>query len=252
LIPLSNAAAYPTVEQALAALSLVLNGGGVGQAGDIVEALSTAFRGREQDLRSLIGQLDKFTANLNDQSGDVIAASDSLNHLVGKFAEQQPVLDRALKTIPNALAVLNSERANLVEAADQLGKFSALTADTVNQSKENLVKELKAVGPVLESLANAGPAMTRALSQLSTYPFPNETIEKWQRGDYANLTGIIDLTLSRIDQSLFTGTRYECNLTALELLWGRTVGQFPSPCLNPGRFGQSNPIAVPYIEDQGP
>jgi len=251
-IPLSNAAAYPTVEQALAALSLVLNGGGVGQAGDIVEALSTAFRGREQDLRSLIGQLDKFTANLNDQSGDVIAASDSLNHLVGKFAEQQPVLDRALKTIPNALAVLNSERANLVEAADQLGKFSALTADTVNQSKENLVKELKAVGPVLESLANAGPAMTRALSQLSTYPFPNETIEKWQRGDYANLTGIIDLTLSRIDQSLFTGTRYECNLTALELLWGRTVGQFPSPCLNPGRFGQSNPIAVPYIEDQGP
>ncbi|WP_414687511.1 virulence factor Mce family protein [Mycobacterium sp.] len=251
-IPLSNAAAYPTVEQALAALSLVLNGGGVGQAGDIVEALSTAFRGREQDLRSLIGQLDKFTANLNDQSGDVIAASDSLNHLVGKFAEQQPVLDRALKTIPNALAVLNSERGNLVEAADQLGKFSALTADTVNQSKENLVKELKAVGPVLESLANAGPAMTRALSQLSTYPFPNETIEKWQRGDYANLTGIIDLTLSRIDQSLFTGTRYECNLTALELLWGRTVGQFPSPCLNPGRFGQSNPIAVPYIEDQGP
>ncbi len=251
-IPLSNAAAYPTVEQALAALSLVLNGGGVGQAGDIVEALSTAFRGREQDLRSLIGQLDKFTANLNDQSGDVIAASDSLNHLVGKFAEQQPVLDRALKTIPNALAVLNSERGNLVQAADQLGKFSALTADTVNQSKENLVKELKAVGPVLESLANAGPAMTRALSQLSTYPFPNETIEKWQRGDYANLTGIIDLTLSRIDQSLFTGTRYECNLTALELLWGRTVGQFPSPCLNPGRFGQSNPIAVPYIEDQGP
>jgi phospholipid/cholesterol/gamma-HCH transport system substrate-binding protein len=252
LIPLSNAAAYPTVEQALAALSLVLNGGGVGQAGDIVEALSTAFRGREQDLRSLIGQLDKFTSNLNDQSGDVIAASDSLNHLVGKFAEQQPVLDRALKTIPNALAVLNSERGNLVEAADRLGKFSALTADTINKSKENLVKELKAVGPVLESLANAGPAMTRALSHLSTYPFPNETIEKWQRGDYANLTGIIDLTLSRIDQSLFTGTRYECNLTALELLWGRTVGQFPSPCLNPGRFGQSNPIAVPYIEDQGP
>lgn len=251
-IPLSHAAAYPTVEQALAALSLVLNGGGVGQAGDIVEALSTAFRGREQDLRSLIGQLDKFTANLNDQSGDVIAASDSLNHLVGKFAEQQPVLDRAIKTIPNALAVLNSERGNLVEAADQLGKFSALTADTVNKSKENLVKELKAVGPVLESLANAGPAMTRALSHLTTYPFPNETIEKWQRGDYANLTAIIDLTLSRIDQSLFTGTRYECNLTALELQWGRTVGQFPSPCLNPGRFGQSNPIAVPYIEDQGP
>ena len=136
----------------------MLNGGGLGQVQDITEAFSTAFRGREQDLRSLIGQLDKFTAYLNDQKGDIIAATDSLNHLVGKFAAQQPVLDRALATIPDALAVLNDERDNLVEAADQLGKFSALTVDSVNKTKENLVKELQQVGPVLESLANAGPA----------------------------------------------------------------------------------------------
>ena len=114
----------------------MLNGGGLGQVQDITEAFSTAFRGREQDLRSLIGQLDKFTAYLNDQTGDIIAATDSLNHLVGKFAAQQPVLDRALATIPDALAVLNDERDNLVEAADQLGKFSALTADSVNKTKD--------------------------------------------------------------------------------------------------------------------
>lgn len=252
LIPLSRASAFPTPEQTLAAVSLVLNGGGVSQAGDIVEALSTAFRGREQDLRSLIGQLDTFAANLNNQTGDIIAASDSLNQLVGKFAAQQPVLDKALKTIPDALAVLNDDRDTLIEAADRLGKFSALTADTVNKSKDSLVKELRAVGPVLESLANAGPSLTRALHFLPTTPFPTDTIEKWQRGDYANLTAIIDLTLSRIDAGIFTGTRYECNLTALELQWGRTVGQYPSPCLNPGAFGQKNPISIPYNGDQGP
>lgn len=252
LIPLSRASAFPTPEQTLAAVSLVLNGGSVGQAGDIVEALSTAFRGREQDLRSLLTQIDTFATNLNNQTGDVIAASDSLNNLVGKVAAQKPVLDRAVKTIPDALAVLNDERDTLVEAADQLGKFSALTADTVRQSKENLVKELKAVGPVLGSLADAGPSLPRALHFLPTIPFPTDTIEKWQRGDYANLTAIIDLTLSRLDAGIFTGTRYECNLTALELQWGRTVGQYPSPCLNPGRFGQSNPIAIPYNGEQGP
>ncbi|WP_264916512.1 virulence factor Mce family protein, partial [Mycobacterium kiyosense] len=230
LIPLSRAGAYPNTEQTLAALSLVLNGGGLGQIQDITEAFSTAFRGREQDLRSLIRQLDKFTAYLNDQSGDIIAATDSLNRLAGKFAEQQPVLDRALATVPEALAVLNSERDNLVEAADRLGKFSALTVDSVNRTKANLVKELKELGPVLESLANAGPAMTRSLSLIATFPFPNETFQNFQRGDYANLTGIIDLTLSRIDQGLFTGTRWECHLTELELQWGRTIGQYPSPC----------------------
>ncbi len=40
---------------------MVLNGGGLGQVQDITEAFSTAFRGREQDLRSLIEQLDTFT-----------------------------------------------------------------------------------------------------------------------------------------------------------------------------------------------
>ena len=246
LIPLSHSGAYPTVEQTLAALSMVLNGGGLGQVQDITAALSTAFRGREQDLRSLIEQLDKFTKYVNDQTGDIIAATDSLNHLVGQFAAQQPVLDRALQTIPDALAVLNGERDNLVEAADQLGKFSALTVDSVNQTKENLVKELRQVGPVLESLANAGPSLTRSLSLIPTFPFPNDTIEKWQRGDYANLTAIVDLTLSRIDAGIFTGTRWEGNLTELEMQWGRTIGQFPSP------YTRSNPLTIPYRWDQGP
>jgi phospholipid/cholesterol/gamma-HCH transport system substrate-binding protein len=252
LIPLSHSSAYPTVEQTLAALSLVLNGGGLGQVQDITAAFSTAFRGREQDLRSLIEQLDKFTAYLNDQKGDIIAATDSLNSLVGQFAAQQPVVDRALKTIPDALAVLNSERDNLVEAADQLGKFSALTVDTVNQTKENLVKELREVGPVLESLANAGPSLTRSLSFIPTFPFPNETIEKWQRGDYANLTAIVDLTLSRIDAAFFTGSKWECDLTELELQWGRTIGQYPSPCTAGGPFNRGNPLIIPYRWDQGP
>lgn len=246
LIPLSQSASYPTVEQTLAAVSTVLNGGGLAQIQDITEAFSTAFRGREQDLRNLIGEIDEFTAHLNTQSDDIIAAADSLNRLAGTFAANQPVLDKALKTVPEALAVLNDERDNLAEAADQLGKFGDLVTNTVNNSKVNLVKELKDIGPVLESLANAGPSMTRALSLILTFPFPNETIEKWQRGDYANMTAIVDLTLSRIDQGIFTGTRWEGDLTELEMQWGRTIGQFPSP------YTKSNPLVAPYQFDQGP
>jgi phospholipid/cholesterol/gamma-HCH transport system substrate-binding protein len=252
LIPLSHAGAYPSTEQTLAALSLVINGGGLGHIQDITEAFSTALRGRGRDLRSLIRQLDKFSTNLNEQSGVIIEATESLNRLVAKFAEERPVLDRALATIPEALAVLNNERQNLVEAADALSKFSALTTDTVNKTKDNLVKELHEVGPALESLANAGPSLTRSLSLISTFPFPTEEIEKWARGDYANMTAIVDLTLSRIDQGLFTGTRWECHLTQLELQWGRTIGQFPSPCTAGFRGTPGNPLVIPYRQDQGP
>lgn len=246
VIPLSRGGTFPSTEQTLAALSVVLNGGGLGQVQDITEAFATAFAGREQDLRSLIGELDTFSRNVNAQTGDIIAATDSLNTLVGRFAAQRPVLDHALETIPSALDVLNGDRDKLIEAADRFGEFSALTVDSVNKTKDNLVAELADVGPVLESLANAGPSMTRSLSLIPTFPFPNETIEKWQRGDYANLTAIADLTLSRIDAGMLTGTRWEGDLTELELQWGRTIGQFPSP------YTRANPLTVPYQWNQGP
>jgi phospholipid/cholesterol/gamma-HCH transport system substrate-binding protein len=260
LIPLSSAGAYPSTEQTLATASMLLSGGGLGQVQDITTALSTAFGGREDDLRSLLTQLDTFITRVNAQTDDIIAATDSINNLTAKFAAQKPIVDRALDIIPDALATLNNERDVLIDAVDQLGKFSALAADSVNQTKQALVQELKDLGPVLESLANAGRSLTRSLGLFTTYPFPKDTLSKWFRGDYANVTLVVDLTLSRLDASFFTGTRFECNLTELELQWGRTVGQLPSPCTGggPGRPGHrkaynpGNPLLAPYQFDQGP
>lgn len=245
-IPLSSGGAYPSTEQTLAAVSLLLNGGGLGQVQDITRALSTAFGGREDDLRSLMSQLATFTSRVNDQTDDIIAATDALNRLVAQFSAQRPVVDKALDTIPEALTVLNSERKELIEAVEELGTFNALATDTIHQTRDAIVSELKDMGPVLESLANAGPALTRSLSLFTTFPFPKETLTKWMRGDYANITVVADLTLSRMDSALFTGTRWEGDLTELEMQWGRTIGQLPSP------YTAANPLTVPYRWNQGP
>ncbi|MBB5162885.1 phospholipid/cholesterol/gamma-HCH transport system substrate-binding protein [Mycobacterium sp. AZCC_0083] len=246
LIPLSSSSAYPNTEKTLAALSTLLNGGGIGQIQEITQTLSSAFAGRENDLRSLIAQLDTFVTYVNDQSGDIIAATDSLNNLAGQVAAQRPVVDKALATVPKALGVLKDQRANLADALTELGKFSALAADSSNQTKENLIKELHDLGPVLQSLADSGPALTRSLDYFSTYPFPKPALRNWLRGDYGNLTAVIDLTLSRLDASFLTGTRFEGDLTKLELQWGRTIGQMPSP------YTAGNPLVAPYRTDQGP
>jgi phospholipid/cholesterol/gamma-HCH transport system substrate-binding protein len=245
VIPLSHAAAYPSTEQTLSVASLLLNGGGLGQIQDITTAFSTAFAGRENDLRTLIRRLDEFIGRLDQQKDGILAATDSVNNLAGQFADQKPLVDKALQTIPDALSVLKDQRDNLTEAFDRLGKFSALAADSANNTKAALVQEFKDIGPVLKSLANAGPALTRSLSLLSTFPFPKENITKFVRGDAVNITMIIDLTLSRLDTSFFTGTRWEGNLTELELQWGRTIGQLPSPAT------AGNPLVVPYHFDEG-
>ncbi|MGZ8802209.1 MAG: MCE family protein [Mycobacterium sp.] len=245
LIPLSSGGAYPSTEQTLAAVSLLLNGGGIGEIQDITAAFSTALAGREDTLRSLIEQLDNYTRSLNDQTTDIIAAMESLDGLVSQFADRKPVLDGALRDIPEALAVLKAKRETLSDALVHFGQFSAVTADAVTKTKADLVKELRDLGPVLDSLANAGPSLTRSLSFLSTFPWVKENLTKWFRGDYANITLVLDMTLSRLDSTMLTGTRFEGDLTQLEIQWGRTIGQLPSP------YTSGNPLVVPYRTDQG-
>ncbi len=246
LIPLSSAGVYPSTEQTLSVASLFLNGGGLGRVQEITTAFSIAFAGREDDLRSLIERIDEFIGRVDAQKHDIITANESVNNLAGQFAAQKPVLDNALRTIPDALVILKEQRDNLVEAFDRLGKLSALAADSADQTNAALAREFEDIGPVLDSLADAGPALTRSLSLLPTFPWPKENISKFFRGDAANITMVIDMTLSRLDSSFFTGTRWEGDLTELEMQWGRTIGQLPSPVT------AANPLLAPYHHNQGP
>ncbi|MGB3520298.1 MAG: virulence factor Mce family protein [Mycobacterium sp.] len=240
VIPLSQAATYPSTEQTLASVSLLLNGGGLAQLQEINQSFARALAGRESDMRSLLTQLDTFIAALNDQTDDIISATEKLNGLVGQFARQNRTVDKALATIPQALAVLAQQRTKIADAVDALGKFSAIAVSTVDQSREALVANLRNIAPVLRSLADAGPALTQGLDFLSTYPWVKSNIPNWFRGDFANISLVVDLTLSRNDSGLFTGTRWEGDLTELEMQWGRTVGQMPSP------YTAGNPLIAPY------
>lgn len=246
LIPLSAGSTYASTEQTLSAVSLLLNGGGLGQIQEITRAFSTAFQDRENDVRSLLAELDRYVGYLDAQTDDIIAAMESLDRLAERFAAQQPVLDSALQTIPGALTVLSEQQHNLTQAVEKLGQYSALATSAIDRTRTSLVAELKQIGPILDELASTGGALTRSLSVLATYPWPIETIDTWQRGDFANDTFIIDLTLSRIDAALLTGTRFEGALTELEMQWGRTIGQLPSP------YTGGNPLVIPYRWDQGP
>jgi phospholipid/cholesterol/gamma-HCH transport system substrate-binding protein len=240
VIPLARANTYPTTEQTLASVSLLLNGGGLGQLQEINQAFAKALAGRENEMRSLLNQLDTFITQLNAQTDDIISATEHLNSLAGQVAAKDQAVDHALATIPQALAVLSDSRSKLADAIDALGKFSAIATSTVNQSKDSFVNNLRSIAPVFRELANAGPALTKGLDFLSTYPWVKSTLANWFRGDFANITLVIDLTLSRIDSSMFTGTRWEGDLTKLELQWGRTIGQMPSP------YTAGNPLIAPY------
>ncbi|GGL15316.1 MCE family protein [Nocardia jinanensis] len=238
VIPLDRASQYPTTEETLAVVSVMLNGSGLGHLQQINTELNAALSGRESDVRSLLGQLETFTDGLDRQRDDIIAAMAGLDRLAATVNRQSDVLAGALETIPPAVEVLNQKRDNLVAAIDAVGRFAAVGNSVVTQSRDDLIANLRNLRPALQGLADAGGDLTRAVGAYATFPWPEETLPRWVRGDYANLSATLDLTLGRIDNSMLQGTPLEGRLTALETALGRTVGRQPG-------LGTPNPLTGP-------
>ena len=69
VIGLDRTGRNPEVEEVLGALSLLLNGGGVGQLKTIFSELNNALEGREPQVRSVLTQLRSFMGQLDDEQG---------------------------------------------------------------------------------------------------------------------------------------------------------------------------------------
>ncbi|WP_313674487.1 MCE family protein [Mycolicibacterium sp.] len=205
---LNKSSTYPSTEETLSALSVVINGGGVGRIGDIVTEVNRAVNGREPQIRDLLVRVNDLVGVLADQRDSINATVVSLNRVAGTFAGQRDVLTRALDRIPPALDVLVAERPRLTEALDKLGAFSTVATDLVDATQADLVRNLANLEPTLRSLADVGPDLDKALAYFTVLPYGQATIDRAIRGDYLNQYIIFDFTVPRLKKSLFLGTRW--------------------------------------------
>ncbi len=207
-IALDRSSSYPSTEQTLSALSVVLNSGGLGQIGDIVHNFSTALSGHENDVRELLTRLDEFVGVLDQQRDRIVASIDALNRLAGTFASQRQVISDALRRIPPALDVLIRERPRFTATLDKLRVFSNTTTRLVNDAQADLVKDLQNLEPTLHALADVGPDLGLLLGYIPTFPFTQNFVDRAIRGDYFNVFAVIDMTVPRLKRTIGAGTRW--------------------------------------------
>lgn len=207
-IPLSRSTTYPSTEQTLSSLSVILNAGGLGQFGDIIHNFNGALSGHAADVRDLLSRLDKFIGTLDQQRDNLVASIQALNRLSGTFARQRDVITQALYKIPPALDVLTKERPRLTEALNKLGTFSNTAAKLANDAGDDLVKNLQNLAPSLGALADVGPELDRALAFAPTFPATQGFIDRFMRGDYLNGYFVIDLTNAGLRRSILLGTHW--------------------------------------------
>ncbi|ORA34492.1 MCE family protein [Mycobacterium aquaticum] len=207
-IGLDRSSTYPSTEQTLSSLSAVVNGGALGRFGDIIRNANDAFHGRTADIRDLLSRLNAIAGVVDDQRQSITALIESFNRLAATFADQRQTLSRTLQTIPPALDVLNRERPRITNALERLGEFSNAANQVINRTQEDLVSNLRNLGPTLQSLADVGPQLDTALAMATTFPYDQSFIDRAVRGDYMNLFPTFDLTVPRLKRDLFLGTRW--------------------------------------------
>ncbi len=240
-IPLQNSSAYPTTERTLAGIGSILNGGGIQNLEVIQNEVFALLNGRGDQIREFLNRLDVFTNELDQQREDLTRAIDSTNRLLGIVAQRNDTLDRVLVEFPPAIKYLADHRDLVADAIQSLGRISEATANTfTSQTNANLHTNLESLQRPLKQLGRASPYLIGALDVLLTAPFSVKGAPKAIRGDYINVSITADLTLSAIDNGLFSGTGISGFLRALEQAWGRD----PATMIPDVRF-TPNPHSAP-------
>ena len=220
-IPVTNSSAYPSTEQTLASLAMVLRGGGVPNLEVIQNEVYKILAGRAQQIRDFLGKLSTFTGQLNKQRDDISHVIDSTDRLLSYVSDRTDTLDQVLTEFPPLVEHFADQRDLFANTVDAVGRISNVVDQTLSAARGDLHEDLSQLQRPLKQLGRAAPYLVEALSFLLSPPFSIDSVPKIVRGDYINVSGALDLTLSTVDNAIFTGTGFSGALRALEQSWGR-------------------------------
>ncbi len=184
-ISLASTSQAVQIEQVLGALSLLLNGGGIGQLHDIIVELNHAVGGRGAEIHSLLSDADHVISAIDAHRAGIIAALQQVNRLAKTLQANTDNISIALRDLPAGLKVLAGQRHQIVRMINALGRLGRTATTTVRASKRSFVEDLRALDPILHHLVQAGSALPKSLQVLLTYPFPDSVLNAI-RGDYLN------------------------------------------------------------------
>ncbi|WP_430335723.1 MCE family protein [Rhodococcus sp. ACT016] len=231
-IPVDRTRHATDIEQVLGAMSLLLNGGGVAQLQPIVSELEKALDGRETKVRGLLEQANTLIAGLEEQRNSITRALDGLDTLSTRVSDQTGKLEKILDELPEGVNILAEQRPQLVQMLSQVDRLGQVGTDVINQSKDNLIADLRALRPTLQQLGAATPDIITSAPIVPTFPFPDSIIPSIH-GGMSNVFLSIDLQIGDVLSNLGVGK--------------------PDPVYYPPKYGPPVPVnpSNPYYNGNG-
>jgi len=206
---------YPTTEEVLAALGVIVNNGNLGALQDITNEAYAAVAGHAATFTGLAAKLAEVTGFLDAQTGTIITAIEGVDRTAAALAHGAGALARTLETLPAALDVLNRNRANIVAAFAALRRLASTAERVLSQTKDDFAADLRDTFPIIKALNDNADDFIHDLEILPTFPFSQKYLRNAVRGDYLNVFSTFDLTLRRLGENMLTTSALDPNMPRL-------------------------------------
>lgn len=174
----------PTVEDALASASLLINGGGLNQLQTIITEANKALGGHEGNIRSLITQTSNSLAQIYAAGGDIDRTLTALNAVSQSLGQRRQIIHSALIDIAPAARALHANTANLTALLHSLDRFAGTANTVVRANKTQLLNILRQSQPVLQELVDVRGQLAPTLNAIVNLA---ATVRRTIPGDYLNL-----------------------------------------------------------------
>lgn len=230
-ISLAQTGRYPETEEVLAALSQVLNGGGLANIEVIVRELNVALDGNVQPARALINDLGSLMATLGRQRGGITRSLDALDRFSGRLAKDIDTVGVALDQLGPGIKVLANQRVQLTGAAKALDRLAIVGNRVIARSGPALRADLADLRTITASLERAGSGLTGSLDLVGTILFPVSAVNRVVKGDYLSVAVTLDVSLPMLERGLLPSGGGQNVVTLLQslLLAGVSTTDVPLP-----------------------
>ena len=208
----------PTIEDTFAALSVLLNGGGLDKLQVIAGELVTALHGRTGTARDVIARLDTVVANLDAHRGDIDRALDALNALAASLNRGSSVVQQALATFPSTLRVVASDTGRISDVLGRIGGLGRTVRGLLDRSQDALLADLDELRPTLDALAGSRSQLVPMFDSLVRF---GTLLDRATPGDYLNLAVTSQLLFDVAPQRPSAVAPAQTSTAAIRSLLGR-------------------------------
>jgi phospholipid/cholesterol/gamma-HCH transport system substrate-binding protein len=183
-LPLSATSTAPTVEDALASASLLINGGGLSQLETITTEANKALGGHEGQIRDLLERSGALLQKVNSSSTDIDRTLRALDDVSVMLHQRRDTIQQALVDVRPAAQVLRANLGQITSLLTTLEQFAGNANEVVNQTRDQVLTIVREAVPLLQELTSVRsvlPSTLQAIDRLAAM------LDKLIPNDYLNL-----------------------------------------------------------------